>query len=68
MIKLTQSLEKWLFDSHRNKIALIMFGHAELMTKEMWDEYIAWCQTEEGKQYLEGGSKYKPEEETAGEA
>lgn len=68
MIKLTQSLEKWLFDNHRNKIALIMFGHAELMTKEMWDEYIAWCQTEEGKQYLEGGSKYKPEKETAGEA
>lgn len=65
MIKLTQSLEKWLFDNHRNKIALIMFGHAELMTKEMWDEYIAWCQTEEGKQYLEGGSKYRQEEETS---
>ena len=59
MIKLTQSLEKWLFDNHRNKIALIMLGHTELMTKEMWDEYIAWCQTEEGKQYLEGGSKYR---------
>lgn len=63
MIKLTQSLEKWLFDNHRNKIALIMFGHTELMTKEMWDEYIAWCQTDEGKQYLEGGSKYRQDEE-----
>lgn len=59
MVKLTQSLEKWLFDNHRNKLALIMLGHIEFMTDEMWREYIAWCKTDEGKQYLKGGSEYK---------
>lgn len=41
---------------------MIMFGHTELFTEEMQQEYLKWCQTEEGKQYLKGGSKYKYEE------
>ena len=40
MVKLTQSLSQWLWDHHRDKIALIMLGHTELLTDEMWDEYI----------------------------
>lgn len=58
MIKLTQSLSHWLWENHRDKYALIQFGHTELFTKEMQKEYYDWCQTDEGKQYLEGGSKY----------
>lgn len=58
MIKLTQSLRHWLFENHRDKLALIIFGHVELMTDEMVNEYLDWCDTEDGKQYLEGGSKY----------
>ncbi len=58
MIKLTQSLSHWLFEKHKDKLVPIMFGHTELLTEEMWDEYIEWCKTEDGKQYLEGGSKY----------
>lgn len=58
MIKLTPSLRHWLFENHRDKLALIMFGHAELMTDEMVNEYLDWCDTEDGKQYLKGGSKY----------
>lgn len=61
MVKLTQSLEQWLFENHREIIPLIMFGHAELFTDEMQEQYLAWCQTGEGKQYLKGGSKYKEE-------
>ena len=38
-----------------------MFGHLELFTKEMQKEYIEWCKTDEGKQYLKGGSEYDPE-------
>lgn len=63
MVKLTQSLSQWLFDNHRDKIALIMFGHTELLTDEMWNEYIEWCKTDEGRQHLKGGSKYKPDTE-----
>lgn len=59
MIKLTQSLEHWLFENHKDILPLILFGHTELFTDEMQKEYLEWCQTEDGKQYLKGGSKYK---------
>lgn len=58
MVNLTQSLQHWLFEFHKEKLPLIMFGHTELFTKEMQEEYIEWCKTDEGKQYLKGGSKY----------
>lgn len=61
MIILTQSLEYWLWENHRELLSLILFGHVELFTPEMRKEYIEWCKTDEGKQYLEGGSKYDPE-------
>ena len=62
MIKLTQSLSQWLWENHKEKLALIMLGHLELFTEEMQLDYLAWCLTDEGKQYLEGGSKYKEDE------
>ena len=61
MVKLTQSLQQWLWVNHRDIIGLIMMGHTELMTDEMWEEYIEWCNTEEGRSYLKGGSNYKEE-------
>lgn len=61
MVTLTQSLATWLFKKYPKKLPLIMFGHTELLTPEMWDEYIEWCKTEEGRQYLKGGSKYDEE-------
>ena len=61
MVILTQSLEHWLFENYRYELGLIMFGHLELFTEEMKKEYLEWCKTDEGKQYLEGGSKYNPE-------
>lgn len=61
VVKLTQSLEQWLWENHREIISLIMLGHMELFTDEMREQYITWCQTDEGKQYLKGGSKYKEE-------
>lgn len=59
MVKLTKSLEHWLFTNHKQLIPLIMFGHTELFTDKMAQDYLAWCQTEDGKQYLKGGSKYE---------
>ena len=60
MVILTQSMEAFLWKFHRDKLHLIMFGHTELFTEEMGREYIAWCKTEEGSQYLAGGSEYDP--------
>ena len=63
MVKLTQSLQHWLWVNHRELIPLIIFGHVELFTEDMQREYIEWCKTDEGKQYLEGGSKYTESED-----
>ena len=57
MIVLTTSLKQWLWENHRDIITPIVFGHTELFTEEMAKEYIEWCKTDEGKQYLKGGSK-----------
>ena len=60
MVKLTKSLEHWLWENHRDIIVpLILFGCTELLAPEMNKEYLAWCQTDEGRKYLKGGSEYK---------
>ena len=61
MIKLVQSLEKWICDNHEELLSLIEQGNLELFTKEMQSEYFEWLKTEEGKKYLKGGSEYKEE-------
>ena len=59
MVRLTQSFGVWLFENYKKELPLIMLGHTELVTDEMWNDYLEWCQTEEGMQYLKGGSKYR---------
>lgn len=61
MAKMTQSFEHWCFKYHKDIFVPLMFGHVELFTNEMEKEYLAWCLTDEGKQYLKGGSKYNPD-------
>lgn len=63
MVRLTKSLQHWFWENHRDKIGLIMLGHTELFTEEMQREYMEWCNTDDGKQYLKGGSKYEEETE-----
>ncbi len=62
MFTLTQSLEEWLWKNHKDILGLVVTGHVELITPEMWEAYIEWCKTDEGKQYLKGGSKYRDDE------
>lgn len=59
MVELTQSFAHWLFEYDKELLPLVMFGHLEVITEEMLDQYLVWCRTDDGKQYLEGGSKYK---------
>ena len=63
MAKLTQSMSEWLWRYHRDKMVLIMFGHMELFTDEMTKQYIEWCNSDDGRQYLKGGAKYREEED-----
>ena len=60
MVFMTQSMEQFLWQFHRDKIGLILLGHTELFTKEMSEEYINWCRSDEGRKYLAGGSEYDP--------
>lgn len=63
MIKMTQSFRYWLFENHNDIFVLVMMGHLEYLTNDMFEQYLAWCQTDDGKQYLKGGSKYKEEDD-----
>ncbi len=62
MVKLTQSLRHWLFINHPDLLPSIYLGKTELFTKEMQKAYIEWCKTDEGREYLKGGSKYEDSE------
>lgn len=59
MVEFTQSLERFLATHYPKEMVLIDFGHTELFTEQMKQEYLAWCQTDEGKTYLKGGANYK---------
>lgn len=65
MIQLTQSLRHWLWENAREALPLITLGHVELLTESMWESYLDWCRTEEGRQYLKGGSKYQEADDEA---
>lgn len=58
MTEFTQSLEKWLTLYHSELITPLTFGHLEEFTPELKREYLAWCQTNGGRKYLEDGSEY----------
>jgi len=59
MVAMTESLKQFLVRNYPEEYVLIGFGHIEKLTHDIWQEYIAWCDTEDGRQYLQGGSKYK---------
>jgi len=60
MNKLTCSAAKFFFDHYPKEMSLFLFGHSEVITTDMYNEYIEWCKTEEGREYLKGGKHYKP--------
>ena len=37
---------------HKDILVPLSFGHIELMTDEIWEEYVNWCETDEAKPYL----------------
>lgn len=47
MVTLTDSVKLFLFENHRDIIISLTFGHAELLTKEIWNEYIEWMKKDE---------------------
>lgn len=52
MVELTESLEAFMLIYHKDLLVPVFFGHAELLTDEIWQEYLRWCKTDEAKSYL----------------
>ena len=50
-IQLTESLKQYLWKFHRTDLPLVLFGHLEVLDP-YWDDYISWCKTDEGLQYM----------------
>jgi hypothetical protein len=55
MIEMTKSFSAWLWKYHKDIYSYVLFGHIELLTDEMRNEYIEWLNTDEGKSYLKRG-------------
>ena len=52
MVHLTKSLQVWLFRNYPELLPLVMFGHIELITNDMYQKYLYWCKTPEGSGLL----------------
>lgn len=49
MVKLTESLKEFLSQSeHKEIIPLLMFGHVELFTEDIQQEYVQWLAKNQG--------------------
>ena len=49
MVKLTDSLREFLWQSdHKEMIPLLVFGHVELFTEEIQQEYAEWLAKKQG--------------------
>lgn len=62
MVLVTQSLQEFLKRKGMLKeLVLLDFGHTEVLTEELYAEYIEWLRTPEGESYLKGGKNYDEE-------
>ncbi|MGN1120679.1 MAG: hypothetical protein ACI4Q4_09995 [Oscillospiraceae bacterium] len=62
MILITQSLQEFLKRKGMLKeLALLGFGHTEVLTDDLKAEYLEWVSTPEGQSYLKGGENYDEE-------
>lgn len=59
MVELTQSMFAFLRKFHSDILGVVILGHTEEVTPEIYDEYIKWLQTKDGRSYLRGGENYK---------
>lgn len=68
-VHLTQSLDHYLHDhaTEDEMFRLVELCDTSVM-EQHWDGYLAWCKTEDGLQYLKGGSKYHEDDPVVAEA
>lgn len=60
MVKLTDSLKEFLWQSHhREIIPLLMLGHVELFTEEIQQEYADWLAKNQDKEMVKLNGEQK---------
>lgn len=59
MITMTKSLSAFIWKYYKDLYVPLTFGHIELLTDNIQEEYIEWCQTEEAKQYFDKEEREK---------
>lgn len=42
MIKLTRNFREWLFANYPSIFISVTFGHTELITDEIYNQYLEW--------------------------
>lgn len=52
MIKISHRLEVFLRKYYEDFWPLISLGFYELITDEMWNEYVDWCHSDEGRMVI----------------
>lgn len=52
MITMTKSFKVWCLKYYKEIYHLLMFGHVEELSEEMYLEYLEWCMTDEGRECL----------------
>lgn len=59
MVRMSKSFSVWCFKYHKDIYSLLMFGHTELLTEDMYKEYLGWLHTDEGKQSLQDNHAHR---------
>jgi hypothetical protein len=52
MVSMTNSFSHWCFTYHKDIYVPLVFGHTELLTADLYCEYLDWIKTDEAKPYL----------------
>lgn len=52
VVEMTKSFSAWCLKFHKDLLIPLMFGHIELLTEKLYEEYLDWVRTDEGRKYL----------------
>lgn len=65
MIEIAKSLQVWLCKNNKYQIlSQLFFGHLEVFTPEMANEYLEWCKTDEAKPYIKSKGEENEKDKT----
>lgn len=49
---MTRNFRMFMYRYHREELVLLALGRKDVLTDEIWQEYLDWCQSEEADPYF----------------